>query len=447
MGLSKSGKIPTLGRQPSRRPFAQASLQLLPAYSGPRSPRVASDAPPIEQDAPTVLVRSGQADCGALDGALEALPAVTGVTVNLTEKKSTIGEVRQAARKHHALLVCDPAFYTMTLPGYRSGGPEQRALRYRPGPGEPSWTLAELRQHGVRLARAVVEEQHLAGAGALFSPTVALAGPDDPGLFALGSLVRAALAARDAWGDGLPLIAPLVLASMKGFSRESQRAALCSAVGGLRPQAWMLMLAGVSMKHAKDRVLAAARLLHGLERSTGVPVMAGYAGPMRRLWMALGFGVELGLGRLESFYLRRSKKGGGRRPPRWEVPDLLCSLPLREAGSLIEAGLLPACECDACRCGGSVADRLARAPVHNAAVVQADIAAMTGKAPCESMALLQARLHVARRMAGQLDRHGLRLDDHLLHLRFWPELCRALEAEGLAPEAPRLRPDLSAGRR
>jgi hypothetical protein len=373
------------------------------------------------------------------------LPQALAVAVNLTETRSTIRAVRQAARGEGMALIGDPSLHRMALPGYLAK-PGHRRLRYRPPDGGGPWTPALLRKRSTPIARAVIEEQHLFEADALIAASIAIAGPNDPALATLPSLLRSSLAARDAWGQSLPMIAPLIL-KLPAFDTPQALHALDRPLRGIHHQGWLVLLDGLTMKSTPSRLLAAAKLVTHLN-ADDTPIVVARTGPMRRLWLALDFGVEVSLGRLERFKLADYEKSGGGggapSPARWEIPELLCSLPPAVAHPLLASGMLSDCSCFGCLPGGTIAERLARAPLHNAAIVSHDIEDVCNRTPRERIQRLEARLRNAQLLSAQLEHQGFDLRPHLSHLRHWPEACQMLRDASLVPDSPRAQLKLSA---
>ncbi len=427
--------------------LADEPLRLLPLYPDPPRPAVTASRPGAVKER-TVILRAGGVDARRIGAAAEVLRGVSALAVNLTERRATIRSISQAARRHGLALIGDPALHRMALPGY-AATPGLRRLRYRPTDGGGPWRASDLHEHANAIARGVIEEQHLSEAQALIAASVAVTAPEDPNIAALPELLRGSLAARDAWGQSLPVIAPLIL-SLRRFSTAEAVLALERVLGELQPEAWLLVLDGPSMKSPARHLLAASALARAMDRR-GAPVLIARAGPLRRLWLALGYGVELALGRLERFKLEdhRARPGPGHNPPRWELPELLCSLPQQLAAQAIASGLLSECGCPVCACAGSIEERLEGAVLHNATVVQADIDEVGGRTPCELLERLEARLREARSLSHELEGRGVELRRYLAHLDSWPDACAALRAAGHVPAAarPGLRLGVASGAR
>jgi len=440
MSSSSSGQRGTGDtREPSRRWLADEPLQLLPLYSNPPRPTATKPKRSIPDDHPTLILRAGGVDT-AIGEAIGAIGAAAALIVNLTEQPATLVRVRGVAAKQGLAMIGDPVLHRMALPGYAATAGLRR-LRYRPRDGGGPWSASELHEQANEIARAVIEEQQLAQAGALLGASVAVTAPTDPHMRALPALLDSSLAARDAWGESLPLIAPLIL-KLRGFEDGQAQRVLAQAVGDLSPEAWLLLLDGLTMRSPPAQLLATVALVQGIG-SKGRPVLIGRAGPLRRLWLALGIGVEVALGRLERFQLEdHSRRGGpGNNPPRWELPELLCSLPQALAAKLMASGLLAACSCPVCSAVESIQERLARAALHNATVIQQDSDEVQGRRPSERLERLEVRLRDAWSLSYELESRGFALSRHITHLRSWPETIAALREAGLVSDAatPQLR--------
>ena len=421
-----------LGR---RRWLADEPLRLLPLYSEP--PRTPTQQPRELQflrERPTVLLRASRIDVKGAPVALEILNDAAALVVNLTEQRSTIGQARRVAMQHAIPLIGDPILYRMALADH-VGSPGSRRLRYRPPDGQGPWTARELREHAPQISRLVIEEQYLSGAKALYGAAVAIAGPQDPSLGSVAPLLDGSLAARQAWGENAALLAPLILAP-ESFASAQALDALEQALGKQTPDSWLLLLDSITMASRAQGWIAAARIIARL-RAKGTAVSIARAGPARRLWFALADGIELGLGRLERFALddyRSARSGPGNNPPRWECPELLCSLPQSLAAPLLASGLVGECACVGCTEATSVVERLARAPLHNASVVQGDVEQVAGHAATERLSMLEAQVRNARALAFDLDTSDTRLRRQLAHLDTWPTVIAELREESLVGE-------------
>jgi hypothetical protein len=227
-----------------------------------------------------------------------------------------------------------------------------------------------------------------------------------------------------------------LILSLRGLGSYSAQVALDEALGDVCPDGWLLLLDGLSMKSSLRELLSAATLTQMIRRR-GAPVLIARSGPMRRLWFALADGVEVALGRLERFKIadHRNGRGPGHNPPRWECPDLLCSLPQALARPLLERGLLAECSCSGCSTASSVAERLANAHLHNASIIQQDLAEASGRTPLERLYRLETTLRAARSATYDLEGSGVAaLSQHLSHLKIWPEACAAMRSTGLVAD-------------
>jgi hypothetical protein len=178
--------------QGGRRWLADEPLCLLPLYSNPPQTRVVSHDLHFASDHPTVLLRAGRVDSKRIGEALEVLADAAALIVNLTEQPETIRSIRRIAMQYEVPFIGDPVLYRMALSEY-TAAPGLRRLRYRPPDGEGPWTASELCEQGTTIARYVIEEQHLSGVGALLAAGIAISGPSDPRLAALGSLLQGSL--------------------------------------------------------------------------------------------------------------------------------------------------------------------------------------------------------------------------------------------------------------
>jgi hypothetical protein len=383
---------------------------------------------------PILLLRTGANDASRIERVLGVLQGASAVVVNLTERKATLKAVQEIAKRCGVSFIGDPVLYRMALPKYQAKRGE-RALIYRPPDDGGPWSAADLRTRAREIARRVVEEQSRAGGNPLIGAAPALSGPSDPMLDAVGPLLERSLLARDAWGEGATLLAP-VLVKIASFTSEASRGRLLSAFGESNPDGWLLLFDGVGVTSDTSRLVAAGDLIAAL-RTRGGRVIVGRTGPLRRLWLTVADGVEVALGRLERF--RLSEQGGpggpGYVPPRWECPDLLCSLPQEVARELLALGLTEECGCPACR-EGTISERLEQSALHNAWVMQADYDAALGVGRYERAARLSERLRHARALTFDLEEAGVCPRDLLGHLNNWePVLAEWRRSGRLTEEA------------
>lgn len=320
----------------------------------------------------------------------------------------------------------------MALPKYQAkrGG---RALIYRPPDGGGPWSAEELRTRAREIARRVIDEQSRAGGNPLIGAAPPLSGPSDPMLRAAGPLLERSLLARDAWGEGAALLAPVIV-KLASFTSEDSRNHLLSALGESIPDGWLLLLDGVGVTSETSRLIAAGDLIAAL-RMRGGRVIVGRSGPLRRLWLTIADGVEVALGRLERFRLsEQSGPGGpGPVPPRWECPDLLCSLPQAVARELLALGLLEDCGCPACS-AATIAERMAQSAIHNAWVIQTDYEAASGAGGYERAARLSERLRQARSLTFDLEEAGVCPRELLGHLNNWEPALEEWRRSGALTE-------------
>ena len=382
---------------------------------------------------PLLVVRAGRSDIDAIGSALDVLrPAA--LAVSLTDF-SVISDARILSARHSVPFATDPVLHRMALPGYEAR-PGMRKLSYRPPDGNGPWTPSDLVARSRDISERVVEEQHLAAAGVVFAAAVAVRDPADPAINAIGPLLSGSILASSAWGDA-PVIAPVVC-HIARFRAEAEQMALVQALGTSAPQCWLLLFDAVRANSMPATMLAAARLINRL-RARGAPVLVGRAGPSRRLWLALGAdGVEIGLGRLEHFSLAEQgtgHRGPGHHPPRWEVPELLCSLPHSLARELMRSASLQPCLCPTCAQAMSEHERLAGTVTHNAWVVESDLRHASGLSVAQRRASLLESLSHARSCALSLA-EVTGLMRHLRHLWTWPDVVRLVD-EQLQEDAER----------
>jgi hypothetical protein len=410
--------------------LADEPLRLLPLYNEPVRP-LKRPAWLEDTHSPIVILRTGANDASHVEEALSVMQGAAAVVANLTERESTLKAVQKIATRGGLSFIGDPVLHRMALANYQAKR-GARGLIYRPPDGGGPWTASDLRTRAGEIARRVIDEQSKAEGNPLLGAAPALVTPSDPMLGAVGPLLARSLLARNAWGQGAPLFAPVIV-SIANFSDEAARNRFLSALGNAKPDGWLLLLDGVEMTSETERLLAAGDLIEAL-RERGGRVIVGRTGPLRRLWLTIADGVEVALGRLERFRLseQSGSGGGGQVPPRWECPDLLCSVPQPIAGKLLATGLLEECCCPACR-DSTIPQRLQRSTVHNAWVIQADYEMARAAGREERAARLSERLRHARSLTFDLEEAGV-CPRKLGHLESWEPALAEWRQRGLLAE-------------
>jgi hypothetical protein len=353
------------------------------------------------------FMRLGRGDLEAGMRAVRAGAKPTAVITGLSEPRDTTVRARQLTRDAEVPWLSDPLLFRTGLDGYRTA-PNLQALDYTPGrdgdpyrPGE--FDDADLAR---RVGRSVVGAQvDLLTAGAV-SGAFVVSRIDDPWLAVDQTLLRIGADAAAAWG--VPLIAALPI-RMSGFDGLEAQRLLVRALAARRPDAWLLMVDGLSEDSGVERIVAALRLALLLQTASA-PVILARAGDLRRLAWTLGVaGAEFGLGRMLRFAVpdfRKAKRGPGPTPgPRVELPSLVGSMPFEQARRLLGAELVAEaeCECPGCAGAGTLDARMASIAEHDAHAVLDEAAALASQHPQERVDALDRALQAAAGRAGWLD--------------------------------------------
>lgn len=396
-------------------------LRLLPLHGvdgdTPRRP-----PPPLstggEPRAPRVVLRVGASDYEAVSAVIGHHLRPAAVAVALSEKPAIIAAAGRAARRAGVPFGTDPVFFRCVLDGVRRPQTFAR-LSYAPAPDAGPWrnlSPAAWRQ----LARAAVEEQIHREAGLLFSATVPIAGPADPALEIAVALLEATIAARAAWGNSA-LIAPIIIDLRQFLDLASQRR-LVRRLAAQRPEAFLVHLDGLHAGARPQTIAAALRLLLLLQEAAA-PVLLGRAGALRRLANAYELaGYEVGMGRLDRFALSdfRGSGGGGPKPAKLEVPELVTALPPALVRQAVLAGVLP--EAD-----DGDPDPIAR----NARVVSDEALGAARRTPAQRRALLRDDLVAAGHLAADLAARDIDVSSYTGPLRTWAKAMEIADAWGL----------------
>jgi hypothetical protein len=364
------------------------------------------------EDAPITLMRLGPRDLESGFQAIAEGARPDAIVTGVSERRQVTTRARRLAHQHGVPWFCDPLLFRAALPGYRTAGHLQE-LDYMPGRDADPYEPEEFDDLDLlrRTARAVVGAQVDVGSTGAWSASFVISGMRDPWLPVDRVLLQASSAAASAMH--VPVLLAGVPLRLMGFSGlEAQRLLVRSLVTH-HPDAYVLMLDGVTEESSPERVVAALRLALLLQAS-GVPVILGRAGDLRSLFWAFGVrGAEFGLGRLLRFYVpdyRRVTRGPGPTPgARVEFPELRSSLPLEKAMRAVASGRLDDCSCPSCADSGGRPVVLERAAEHDAHIVLQEARALAGRSPVERVGDLDRGLGDAARRWRKVTMSGVEL--------------------------------------
>jgi hypothetical protein len=315
-------------------------------------------------DAPMTLLRLGATDLERGVDAIRNGACPSAVVTGFGERADVIARARRATRELGVPWLTDPLVFLTALPGYRTSR-HLKDLDYAPGRDSEPYGPREFDDLDLtrRVGRAVVGAQMDIGASGAWAGSFTLSGMTDPWLPIDQRLIRIGTDAGRAWGS--PVIAAVPLRLMGFDSTEAQRL-LVRALSACKPDAWLLMMDGVSESSSAERMVAALRLVLLLQ-VTNAPVIVGRSGDLRRFFWAFGVrGTEVGLGRLLRFYVpdyRKRSRGPGPTPgPRFEFPSLCCSLGQSNARDLLGAEVVPETNCGCPVCTLAYRRRLVELP-------------------------------------------------------------------------------------
>lgn len=331
----------------------------------------------------------------------------TAVVTGMSEPNDTTIAARRRSRDCDVGWLADPLLFRTGLRGYRTA-PKLEALDYTPGRDGDPYSPAEFDDADLlrRVGRSVVGAQVDLLASAAFAGAFVIERIDDPWLSVNQRLLRVGADAAAAWD--IPYIAPLP-ARIAGFENLEAQRLLVRALAARQPDAWLLMLDGLSEDSSPERIVAALRLALLLQAG-GTPVILSRGGDLRRLFWAFGVaGADFGLGRLLRFAVpdfRKGKGGPGPTPgPRMELPSLASSVPFDAACKLIESEVVAEadCACPACRSADSLGARMACCAEHDAHVVLGEADALRNRSPASRVEELDQLLGAAAGRWGWLE--------------------------------------------
>lgn len=387
----------------ARRPATQPRL----LEDGAGAGSTASSTALKLDSGPITLLRLARKDLELGLRAVAAGARPTAVVTGMSEPDDTTVTARRRCRELDVAWLADPLLFRTGVRGYRTA-PKLEALDYTPGRDGDPYSAAEFNDADLlrRVGRSVVGAQVDLLANAAFGGAFVVERIEDPWLSVNQRLLRVGADAAAAWA--VPYIAPVPV-RLAGFEGLEAQRLLVRALAARQPDAWLLMLDGLSEDSAPERIVAALRLALLLQ-SEGAPVILSRGGDLRRLFLAFGVaGVDFGLGRLLRFSVpdfRKGKGGPGPTPgPRMEMPSLACSVPFVAAGRMVGDELVAEadCRCLACASGGPADARMARCAAHNAHVVLGEVDGLRGRPPAVRVAELDRLLQNAAGRWGWLE--------------------------------------------
>ncbi|UJA18997.1 hypothetical protein HJD18_01425 [Thermoleophilia bacterium SCSIO 60948] len=352
------------------------------------------------------------------------------MTVGLSEAPSTWKAVRRTAIDAGVPWLADPVLHRTALPGYRTSS-HLKDLDFAPGLDAPPYESEEFEDSILlrRVASDSVAAQGRLGVSGYIASLFVAAGLTDPWMATNLRLMREIERTRGQAEDAEAPLLGAVPVRMMGFDTSERQDLLARSISGVRMDAVLLMLDGLSRESSPRRIVSSLRLALAIKR-TGRRVLVSRPGNLRTLFLAFGIGVEVGLGRLTRYSVPdfKGSGGGGRVETLYEVPRLGTALDAADVQAIRSSryASLLRCSCPSCEKQSTWPSRLSQAAQHDAHVMGREVAQMAQLSSSQRLDHLEDLYSDSERQTRKLRMSGY-VSDALVY-----EAARKREALSLA---------------